>query len=72
MFSGLFLGSIVDTNAEVQFSDPISEDAVLKYKWIALQKIPEKHETALRNICQCRKVRFIPTGDNYRTAWLVE
>lgn len=29
MFSGLFLGSGVDVNAEVQLSDPIAEGAVL-------------------------------------------
>lgn len=71
MLSGLFLGSIVDTNAEAQFSDPISKDVVLKYKWVGLQKIPGKHETALRTVCQCRTVRFISTGDSCRTACLV-
>lgn len=72
MFSGSFLDSIVDTNAEFQFSDPISEDMVLKHKWVSLQRILGEHETAFRNVCQYRTVRFISTGDNYRTACLVE
>ena len=72
MFSGLFLDSVVDINAELQLSDPIAEDAVLQYKWIDLQEISEKCEMSLRNVCQCRTVRFIPTGDNCRTACLVE
>lgn len=71
MLSGLFLGSIVDINAEAQFSDPFSEDVVLKHKWVGLQKIPGKHETALRNVCQCRTLRFISAGDNCGTACLV-
>lgn len=62
MFSGLFLDSVLDVNAEVQLSGPIAEGAVLQYKWMDLQEISEKCETASGNVCQCRTVRVTPTG----------
>jgi len=72
MFLELIPDSVVDVNAEVQLPDPVVEDAVLQCKWIDVQEISEKCETALRNTYQCRTVRFIPTGDNSRTVCLVE